>query len=356
MNEPARDAIALGVDGGAGALRVAVRPPDGAVVHHEARGANPALIGLEPFLDRLAEAIEQALARCGLETHAVASAGLGLSGVDRPAEIERLTRLIRARILPGARRLWVGNDALPALRWGAGRLEGLVLIAGTGSICLAVASPARMTRVGGWGGELGDEGSGFWIGQRALQAACRMADGRLERSLLLDEILHHLGLTTPEALIPWCSGLSREAFKTATASLYPVVARRAVLRDKVARNAISMGIAHLVQLTLTAERHWRRMGGVDSAPAGQAPESGDAAAPESGDEQPALAGVPDAKETVRSGSAVKLVCAGGLFAGDEAFYRAFLAQLRRREAFDPVRLTDPPALGALALGEEAPPL
>ena len=51
---------------------------------------------------------------------------------------------------------------------------------------------------------------------------------------------------------------------------------------------------------------------------------------------------------------IKLVCAGGLFVRDSKFYDTFIHQLKQaRDAFEPVRLLDPPSLGALALGEEA---
>ncbi len=49
--------------------------------------------------------------------------------------------------------------------------EGAILISGTGSICLA-KYPRGERRIGGHGYALGDEGSGFYIGKLALQAAC----------------------------------------------------------------------------------------------------------------------------------------------------------------------------------------
>ncbi|MBW8309446.1 MAG: hypothetical protein K0M45_07425 [Candidatus Paracaedibacteraceae bacterium] len=49
---------------------------------------------------------------------------------------------------------------------------GAILISGTGSICLS-KSPTGEKRIGGYGYALGDEGSGFYMGKLALQAAFR---------------------------------------------------------------------------------------------------------------------------------------------------------------------------------------
>jgi glucosamine kinase len=42
---------------------------------------------------------------------------------------------------------------------------GILIIAGTGSNILGRAADGTMYHAGGWGPALGDEGSGFWIGQ-----------------------------------------------------------------------------------------------------------------------------------------------------------------------------------------------
>ena len=120
-------------------------------------------------------------------------------------------------------RCWVGNDALPALRAGADRLQGIVLIAGTGSICYGADGAGRVVRTGGWGGLFGDEGSGFAIGRAALQAVAQSSDGRRAPTVLIDHVLEHLGLHEPDELIPWAYGLPPERQKSAVAALAPVV-------------------------------------------------------------------------------------------------------------------------------------
>ena len=54
---------------------------------------------------------------------------------------------------------------------------GCILIAGTGSIIYGKDENGNIYRVGGFGRLLGDEGSGFSIGRKGLQAAAKYFDG-----------------------------------------------------------------------------------------------------------------------------------------------------------------------------------
>jgi hypothetical protein len=217
-----------------------------------------------------------------------------------------------------------------------------VLIAGTGSICFGVANDGHAMRVGGWGGELGDEGSGFWIGLRALQSACRMADGRLARTDLIRKVLAKLGVANPEDLIPWSSSKSRAEFKTAVAALYPVVAAQAAEGDATAKQALLLGIGHLIQHVLAAagriEEHEKKQ--IISA-----------------DTQTHDVDITYMEgEDIRPKRKFDLVCAGGLFTGDKDFYDTFVFQLKRKkDNFRPIRLLEPASLGALLLGQDAMP-
>ena len=124
---------------------------------------------------------------------------LGMAGVDREAD-GRTIRDIMQRLGYRSNTLIV-NDALIALVAGAGPRPGLVVISGTGSIAFGVSHRGLAARAGGWGPTLGDEGSGYWIGRRALEAVTREADGRGPRTDLTRLVLAHFQLPGPQALV-----------------------------------------------------------------------------------------------------------------------------------------------------------
>ena len=136
---------------------------------------------------------------------------LGIAGVDRP-EDDRVVRGIMRRLGFRARTIVV-NDALVALVAGVGGQQGVVVIAGTGSIAYGVNQDGLAARAGGWGYVLGDEGSGYWIGREALAATMREADGRGPKTRLTPLILEHFNLAAAAGLVRevYDKGLQRRA-------------------------------------------------------------------------------------------------------------------------------------------------
>jgi glucosamine kinase len=64
--------------------------------------------------------------------------------------------------------------------------QGILVVAGTGSIVQGRAADGTLYRAGGWGPAIGDEGSGFWIGQEALRAAFWAHDRNVPTTLLTE--------------------------------------------------------------------------------------------------------------------------------------------------------------------------
>ncbi len=189
--------LVLGIDAG-GTKTVCVLADEELKVRATARGpgANLAALGELEVEKVLHEVMEQALAG---ERERPAAICLGIAGVDR-ADDAAVIRGIMRRIGQKAPTLVV-NDALIALQAGAGDGPGLVLIAGTGSICYGRDVEGRAARSGGWGYILADEGSGWWIGQRALQAVMRQMDGRGPATSLTARVLAHFEVTAPVQLV-----------------------------------------------------------------------------------------------------------------------------------------------------------
>jgi N-acetylglucosamine kinase-like BadF-type ATPase len=130
----------------------------------------------------------------------IAAICLGMAGVDREAD-GAVIRAIMRRIGAKARTIVV-NDALVALVAAVDEAPGIVVICGTGSIAYGRSARGVAARSGGWGYLLGDEGSGYWIGCRTLQAVARAADGRGPATALTARVLARFGVARPSGLIP----------------------------------------------------------------------------------------------------------------------------------------------------------
>ena len=92
-----------------------------------------------------------------------------------------------------ADKITIDNDAVPVRFSAAGRDPAIVTISGTGSVTYAFKKEGFI-KVGGWGPILGDEGSGYDIGRRAIKLATRELDGRNEEKGILEAICNHFGI------------------------------------------------------------------------------------------------------------------------------------------------------------------
>lgn len=194
----------LGIDAGGTKTVALLADADGRVVGEgRASGANLQAHGELEVEKVLHHVID--LAMVG-RADAPTAVCLGLAGVDRAGDGRIIGEIMRR--LGFRTHTLIVNDALIALVAGVplregsgGPNPGVVLISGTGSIAYGVNQHGFAARAGGWGSSLGDEGSGYWIGRRALAAVARDADGRGPRTRLTPLVLDHFSLARPEQLV-----------------------------------------------------------------------------------------------------------------------------------------------------------
>ena len=77
------------------------------------------------------------------------------------------------------------SDAYAAMLGALAGEDGILMIAGTGSIALAKVGD-KTFRCGGFGYRYGDEGSAYSIGKALISRALKEADGRLDKSIISD--------------------------------------------------------------------------------------------------------------------------------------------------------------------------
>ncbi len=186
----------IGVDGGGTKTEFILVDAAGEVIaRHLASGCNPSQIGPEKARDILLTglaALRSSLPDSGLRTP-VSALHLYMAG-SPPFWRET------ANALKDFGTITTGPDSLPVLELATGGKPGLVLHAGTGSFVAARAPDGFVHYAGGLGWRLGDAGSGFDLGRRAIAHALlelqgQSMPGSKSLSPLAEALRVHTGLT-----------------------------------------------------------------------------------------------------------------------------------------------------------------
>lgn len=185
--------VFLGVDGGGTKTAFALLRGDGALL---ATALAPSCYYLGQSIDLVEQVLRTGVAEvcgaAGVPTERLTHAFFGLPGYGEvSADVETLDA-IPARVL-GHRRYGCDNDTVAGWAGSLGAVDGVNVVAGTGSITYG-QHDGRALRVGGWGELFDDEGSAYWIAVRGLGAFARMSDGRLPAGPLHRILAEHLDL------------------------------------------------------------------------------------------------------------------------------------------------------------------
>lgn len=236
-DEPPPPDYWLGVDGGGTSCRAAILNVAGDVVGEgRADAANFLRVGLESAILHIRQSVDEACREAGIAVSLVRAACFGLAGVSHPDHNRRMLEALR-REFPISEIL-LETDARVALAGATGNQPGVVIIAGTGSIACGINSRGRFARAGGWGPTMGDEGSGSYIGRRALEAVVMAYDYRGEPTLMMEPVLRHFGVSSPPELPPVIYD-SPEEVAGRIAQLSKIVVAAAEQQDRVAMKILS---------------------------------------------------------------------------------------------------------------------
>ena len=294
--------IYLGADVGGSKTAVGVARDDEVLARAEGLGAavrpGRALASAATIIDVARQALAEA--HCSRADVFV----VGAAGAGRSTERDELYAAIRTEGV--AEKLRVTTDIELALAAAFGDAEGIVVSAGTGSIAVGRDASGATHRIGGYGWQMGDEGSGYAVGRASLGAVGRAADGRSPRTALLEPLLAATRCSDLDELIRWAAGAS----PAEVAGLAPTVLGIAAGGDAVAQGIADYAARELSQLAVCLLPHL------------------------------------DATEPVR------VAPTGGLLGADRPLRRAVIAKLRDDPALTPIESPIDPVLGALALARK----
>ncbi|MFJ6548600.1 N-acetylglucosamine kinase [Microbacterium sp. NPDC091676] len=194
-----------------------------------AGGVEAALTAILPLLDDVER----------IDTLGVGAAGAWFA----PEAAAELAAALAART--GAR-VAVASDVVTAHAGALDGAAGVLLIAGTGAVALGV-DPSGARLIDGWGPELGDFGSGSWLGREALRAVLRAHDGLAAPTALTAALAAPVG--PPSAVQAWLAADGALARRLAT--LAPLVLAAAE-DDPVARGIVEEAVRLLAATTAAA--------------------------------------------------------------------------------------------------------
>ena len=221
----------IGFDCGATKSECAVADLSGKILFREKGGpANFLVIGVEKASANIVTLIKKCSPK--LKNPEIEMIVIGAAGAGRKEDAEKLRRTLSIKFKTrkiAVESLEIIGDHEIALKAAFPKSEGCILIAGTGSIIYCKDSKGKIYRAGGFGRTIGDEGSGYSIGRKGLQAVSKYLDGRSKKTKIAELLLNQFKIDSPEKLI---NKVYKDNLDIAVIS--KIVLQAAIEKDKIA--------------------------------------------------------------------------------------------------------------------------
>jgi N-acetylglucosamine kinase-like BadF-type ATPase len=238
----------LGIDGGGTKTRCVLGDEMTVLATAMSGGSNIVRLGETRAREALHTAIRQVCATANISPAQISAVCIGAAGADRPEIVAKIRAILAELISETAPetalpKIEVVGDMTIALEAACGAGPGVIAIAGTGSIAYGRDATGHTARAGGWGFAVSDEGSGHWIGRRAISAILSAHDQGLETTLSA-MVLQAWKLNTLDELVQQANSTPPPDFPR----LFPIVLRAADEDDSVARSLLTDAGAKLGSL------------------------------------------------------------------------------------------------------------
>jgi len=230
-----------GIDAGGTTTRCILVNENGEFLAESKTGpANYQVTGPANVVQEIRKAINVVCKKAGINE--IDILGVGLAGVISKEDIQTLKNNLL--LIKQVKKCYITNDGEIAVLGAYAGESGIVVITGTGSIIYGLKENGVTVKIGGWGPLLGDEGSGFWIGLKALQTIIKTEEGWCTNTSLSNILMNSLNIKNLKELVPFVyqDKLPREKI----AALAPLVIRAMADGDLVAKQIIEKGCDELI--------------------------------------------------------------------------------------------------------------
>ena len=238
--------LVLGIDGGGSKTACAISRERRLLAQCETGPSNLTRTPVDEVRSNLHAAILTSCTQAQVSVLDLDAAFIALGGVGREALRRQAADIVREVLQC---KIEVRGDMEAALEAAFKGGAGVVVVSGTGSIVLGRNSRGLLSRAGGWGPVISDEGSGHWIGRRAVAETIRTVDsGRT--SILVDRVRAEWHVESFDDLIVKANAQLRPNF----AGLFPVVLACAQEGDAMAKELLTEAAVELAKLARTVIR------------------------------------------------------------------------------------------------------
>lgn len=238
----------VGIDGGGTKTKFTIINEKEEIVNSIEKGTcHYNQIGFDGLERVLTEGIDE-LIKNNIDKNEIKGVCLGLAGYGKVKSDAVKVEEIVATIFNGISYKLL-NDVQIAHAGALDGKDGIVIIAGTGSIGYSSFKGINH-RVGGWGYTIGDEGSAYWIGKKAIQAFSKQADGRLEKGRMYEIFKEELNIDDDYELISYINS-EIKADRGEIAKLARICSKAAIEEDNSAKEIFSKAGKELASLINT---------------------------------------------------------------------------------------------------------
>lgn len=237
----------IGVDGGGTKVEATAYSIDGIAIKTSIKGFGNLLNNQEKALKNIIDSIKEILEY--LSNEELINIYLGIAG----SEVGNNTKIIKEEVKEKLNLdCIVMNDSKIALKAMLKGEDGILVIAGTGSVALGI-NGNKTIRCGGWGSLLGDEGSGYKISIEAIKRMILEEEYSMPKSRLSKSIMEKLNIKSVHEITDFVYSSTKDEI----ASLAPIVVKLSEEGDDI---SIQILLNESIAFARTTENVYRKLG------------------------------------------------------------------------------------------------
>lgn len=244
----------LAVDGGGTKTEFCISDEKGNLIGSVMTGAGSfKSVGEQESLKQLKKGMELLREKYQVTLENISFSVFGMSGCDSMKDYNIINQQIQ-KLGFKDNQFYLCNDGVLAF-FAQASAPGIVVIAGTGSIVIGIDENGKIKRSGGWGYNISDIGSGYWMGCQVLEKTLLYCDGCYEYDDVFGQIRKHFHSDNFEEL-PFKITAIRD--RSQITSLSRCVIEQAASGQGVSFEILKRGAEHLATLVYSV---YRKMNG-----------------------------------------------------------------------------------------------